>query len=146
MTVENLPIIYLVIMAVGMIIVLIGILRLAAQGEVTNKKPQSEPELSDVFHYFLQEEEKKNNDMRKMLIKVQDTKESQQETQKIQSAMKPQKRVDQEKIEKIEINNDFENIIARYKKGETIDQIAKALEKGVGEVKLILSLYAAENQ
>lgn len=138
MTLENLPIIYLIIMAIGMCIILIGILRLAQQGDVLETKPKNEPELSDVFHYFLQEEEKKNNDVRAMLMQMttNDTKAKtvQNEVQKKHSQEKDQS------------NEDFINIIRRYQKGETIDQIAKALGKGVGEVKLIISLYAAENQ
>lgn len=140
MTLENLPIIYLIIMAIGMGIVLVGILRLARQDDILEEKPKNEPELSDVFHYFLQEEEKKNNDIRAMLAQSanQDTKAVQDKIQKIDS---------QEKKVKTEVQNeDFIEMIKRHQRGETIDQIAKALGKGVGEVKLIISLYAAENQ
>ena len=35
----------------------------------------------------------------------------------------------------------YDEIVKHYENGESIEMIAKNLKKGVGEVKLILSLY-----
>ena len=36
----------------------------------------------------------------------------------------------------------YKEIIKRYETGEDVESIAKSLKKGIGEVKLVISLYA----
>lgn len=166
MTLANLPNIHLIIMAIGMLIVLYGILRLAHHGnDVEAKQTSNEPELSDVFHYFLQEEEKKNNDMRAMLLRSTENKANTESEKVIQyKAQMTPNQVTQNRQAQVrqaqpilmkpvrnEIKPEVQNkeymaIIERYQRGESVEHIARILGKGVGEVKLVLSLYAAQVQ
>ena len=67
-TIENLPIIFMGFVGIGMIIVLIGIVRLAShQGDssaYTSLEDKNGSEhIEDLFSFFLQEEEKKNEQL-----------------------------------------------------------------------------------
>lgn len=146
MTIENLPIIFMGFVGIGMIIVLIGIIRLAShQGDgsaYTSLEDKADSrQLEDLFSFFLQEEEKKNQQFRDELRvasrsshneTIQRTKDEKMQTIKIKKdAYK--KQVDKEL---------FNEIIERYNDGQDIETIAKDLKKGIGEVKLIISLYS----
>ncbi len=98
--------------------------------------------LEELFSYFLQEEEKKNQDFREMVLKT--SKDHSKDDEEENGAV-----IKQQNIHKSNKNNQheaeqqiFNEIIRRYKEGETIEEIAKNLKKGIGEVKLVISLYS----
>ena len=143
-TIENLPIIFLIIVGIGMVVVLIGILRLASEQEhssiYTNlEEKENASNLEDLFSFFLQEEEKKNQSFRELVMDV--TKFNQ-----ASKAVEPdEEQVNYKVVQSLSTSPgqaEYKEIIKRYEMGESIDTIAKALKKGTGEVKLIISLYA----
>ncbi len=136
-TIETMPILCLLWVVVGVIFIIISVIRLAGHQEsedhyVTLNKQQSEStnDLEELFSYYLEEEEKKNQGFRDLLLTTLKT----QNEQVHQPLKEPQKT--QKTNEKI-----YNEIIKLYENGESIEMIAKNLKKGVGEVKLILSLY-----
>ncbi len=142
--VENLPIIFLIIVGIGMMIVLVGILRLANEqdhGSVYTKLEENghTSHLEDLFSFFLQEEEKKNQDFREMVMSVTKDKEERMLTDTNQNAefFKSNK-----KMSSLIGQGIYKEIIKRYEDGQDVETIAKDLKKGTGEVKLIISLYA----
>lgn len=122
LTVEVIPYISLIWIGLGFIFILIGFFTLAHQEakeqdyttfEDTNPK--------ELFAFFLEEEEKKNESFRKSLLEDK-----------------------QEKgVEKVqpETHQLYDQIIKLHEAGMSIEVIAKQLNIGKGEVKLILSLY-----
>lgn len=137
--VEILPIIFMIMVGVGMIFVLVGIIRLAGHQEDASVYTDSEMKenvdhLEDLFSFFLQEEEKKNQLFRDEMRSATQRNE-QKEWSKVNEKPKDEykKRVDKEI---------FAEIIRRYNEGQDIEVIAKDLKKGTGEVKLIISLYS----
>lgn len=137
--VEILPIIFMIMVGTGMIFVLVGIIQLAGHQEHSSVYTDSEMKenvdhLEDLFSFFLQEEEKKNQLFRDEMRSATQVKE-QNEWNKVNEKSKDEykKRVDKEI---------FAEIIRRYNEGQDVEVIAKDLKKGTGEVKLIISLYA----
>lgn len=147
-TIENLPIIFLGIVGIGMVIVLIGILRLANEQEYhyryTNLEENSHTgHLEDLFSFFLQEEEKKNESFREMVMDVANSNKKQAFTvadKESRTIKRVEKKKDNLNIQTEQVN--YKEIIERYEMGQDIETIAKDLKKGTGEVKLIISLYA----
>ena len=146
MTIENLPIIFMCFVGIGMLIVLIGIVRLAShQGDgsaYTSLEDKADSgHLEDLFSFFLQEEEKKNQQFRNEIRDASRT-----------SMNEPVERGKDEKVQAEKVKKDaykkqvdkelFTEIIRRYNDGQDIETIAKDLKKGIGEVKLIISLYS----
>lgn len=143
MTVENLPIFFLVMIGIGVIIIVIGIIRLAAihedmQDDIGVNKQEDPHHLEELFSYFLQEEEKKNQDFRDKILETSQAKQKKEEIQGLHILSKDKNRVGQNKTEK----QMLDEIITRYQEGEPIEEIAKNLKKGIGEVKLVVSLYS----
>ena len=73
--VENLPIIFLGIVGLGVIIILIGIMKLANHQEsdslyTSMENKEASGNLEELFSFFLQEEEKKNQNFREMVMQV----------------------------------------------------------------------------
>lgn len=147
-TIENLPIIFLGIVGIGMVIVLIGILRLANEQEYhyryTNLEENNHTgHLEDLFSFFLQEEEKKNESFREMVMDVANSNKKQAFTvadKESRTIKRVEKKKDNLNIQTEQVN--YKEIIERYEMGQDIETIAKDLKKGTGEVKLIISLYA----
>lgn len=140
--VENLPIFFLIMVGLGVAIVFIGIVRLAGIHEdeqyyVSMNQKNDSNNLEELFSYFLQEEEKKNQDFREMVIGASQNKDEKISSEK-QVIRKTADRIDQQQVD----NQVFNEIIKRYKEGEAIEEIAKNLKKGIGEVKLVISLYS----
>lgn len=140
--VENLPIFFLIMVGLGVAIVFIGIVRLAGIHEdeqyyVSMNQKNDSNNLEELFSYFLQEEEKKNQDFREMVIGASQSKDEEVSSEK-QVIRKTVGSIDQQQVEK----QAFNEIIKRYKEGEAIEEIAKNLKKGIGEVKLVISLYS----
>lgn len=140
--VENLPIFFLIMVGLGVAIVFIGIVRLADihEGEqyyVSMNQKNDSKNLEELFSYFLQEEEKKNQDFREMVIGASQSKDEEASSEK-QVIIKSVDRINHQQVEK----QVFNEIIKRYKEGEAVEEIAKNLKKGIGEVKLVISLYS----
>lgn len=143
MTVENLPIFFLVMIGIGVIIIVVGIIRLATiheemQDDIEVNKQEYSHHLEELFSYFLQEEEKKNQDFRDKILETSQAKQKKEEVQGLHILSKDKNRVGQNKTEK----QMLDEIITRYQEGEPIEEIAKNLKKGIGEVKLVISLYS----
>ena len=140
-TIDTMPIICLLWIVVGVVFIIISVIRLANHQEsdnhyVTLKKEQGQQtnDLEELFSYFLEEEEKKNQGFRDLLVNIL-RKQTDLEADHLQQSTKEhQKR--QMTNEKL-----YDEIVKHYENGESIEMIAKNLKKGVGEVKLILSLY-----
>lgn len=149
-TIENLPIIFLIMVGIGMAIVLIGIIRLAGHQEsgasvyTSLNEGKENASLEDLFSFFLQEEEKKNQSFREMVMDVTNKSKlghKDQVTPTVQE--KINKTTSVTKKEKTQVENEvFAEIMRRYEAGEDVETIAKELKKGTGEVKLIISLYS----
>lgn len=154
-TIENLPIFFLLMIGIGIIVIVIGIIRLANHSEDTslysaNNMNENQQYLEELFSFFLQEEEKKNQDLRKIVMGVSEE-ENQNANLNLNSSfhkIREARTVDNEKEPKSfatdteKYKEDYRKIIARYEAGDDIETIAKSLKKGVGEVKLVISLYA----
>ena len=144
-TIENLPIIFMGFVGIGMIIVLIGIVRLAShQGDssaYTSLEDKNDSEhIEDLFSFFLQEEEKKNEQLREEIRDVSRVNNNPSvEWNKDDKAQQVKVKKDQKKQPDKQL---FAEIIKRYNEGQDIETIAKDLKKGTGEVKLIISLYS----
>lgn len=126
-TVEIIPYISLIWIGVGFLLILIGIFTLAHQETKANNYTSfEETNPNELFAFFLEEEEKKNDSLRKSLL-------GHQQGSKIESV---EARPTQSASHQL-----YDQIIAEHEKGTQIDEIAKKLNIGKGEVKLILSLY-----
>ena len=139
-SVENLPIFFLIMVGIGVAIVFIGIVRLAGiheeeQYDMSMDQKDDTKHLEELFSYFLQEEEKKNNHFREMVLEASRNKED--SIIKQQTMYKNINKMNEQQAEK----QIFNEIIKRYKEGETVEEIAKNLKKGIGEIKLVISLY-----
>lgn len=143
MGVENLPIFFLSMIGIGMMVVVIGIVKIAAlNGEEPKQvyldSKEENRNLEELFSYFLQEEEKKNQNFREEILKTSQILKKKEEKMVHQHLLKNRKKED-EKNKEAQL---FDEIIKRYHQGESIEEIAKNLKKGTGEVKLIISLYS----
>ena len=139
-SVENLPIFFLIMVGIGVAIVFIGIVRLAGiheeeQYDISMNQKDDTKHLEELFSYFLQEEEKKNNHFREMVLEASRNKED--SIIKQQTMYKNINKMNEQQAEK----QIFSEIIKRYKEGETVEEIATNLKKGIGEIKLVISLY-----
>lgn len=132
------PILWLLWVMVGVIFMIIGVIRLGSeqgreQSYVRLDKEQDEStnDLQELFSYYLEEEEKKNQGFREsLLMAVNIHNESMR-----QPTSNPKKNY--------RANESlYSEVIRRYEAGESLELIAKNLKKGVGEIKLILSLYS----
>ncbi len=139
--VESMPIFCLIWIVIGVIIIVVAIIRLAgheaAEDYYVKMAQQNEgghKELEELFNYFLEEEEKKNQDFRELMIGVaQNQKVSDQMTHaKGHEIIEYKRKNDKEAL--------YQEIIRQFEQGQEVEAIAKNLKKGVGEVKLILSL------
>lgn len=136
-TLENLPIIFMGIVVVGVAILIMSTMMIASLVEPPLDKIEhdngQDDHYEELFSYFLKEEEKKNEAFRKDLLK-----EGIIQQEPFQKNIKTQLMTKQQWEEKPEI---LAEVIKRYEQGESEKSIAKNLKKGIGEVRLMLSLY-----
>jgi len=140
--IENLPIVFLCIIGIGVAIIVISVVRLAGSNDqaqdyyiTNNTAPSSDDSthLEELFSYFLEEEEKKNDAFRQLMLEQSKTEHSnEKKADSLAKNNQTKKQMDQDT---------FNEIIRRYEQGEDPQTIARSLRKGIGEVKLILSLY-----
>lgn len=136
LTIENLPIIFLIILGIGMLIIVISIMNLASIKEEDTAPEGYTHEMRELFSYFLQEEEEKNNKMRKEIGE-----------QLQNNRHKEGKKVKQEFLEKKSMETPiFEEVVNRAARGEEAKNIAKELGRGIGEINLIISLNAMRDK
>lgn len=141
--IENMPIIFLIIIGIGVAIIVTSVISLAGLSEHTDNyyvasdvsgEKEDTAHLEELFSYFLEEEEKKNDAFRQMVLdQTKETKSSEKKAHPIAIRKTAKQQIDQ---------HTFNEIIKRYEQGEDPQSIAKDLKKGIGEVKLILSLYS----
>ena len=136
MDVTSLPYLGLLWTGGGFLCILVGFFILAyhehEESDYTNISANNTEEL---FAYFLEEEEKKNDALRQTL----------EVTAKSQIPLVNQK-VEENKIKSTKFSQEesliCKEIIKLYKSGLSVDEIAKKLNKGKGEVQLMISLYS----
>ena len=127
LTVEIIPYISLIWIGIGFFLILIGVFALAHQETKEDHYTGfEETNPSELFAFFLEEEEKKNDLLRKNLL-----------------ADKQEKEVEPIEVKPSQSTSHqlYDQIIAEHEKGAEVDEIAKKLNIGKGEVKLMLSLY-----
>lgn len=136
-TIETMPILCLLWTTVGVIFIIVSMIRLGNHEEsgdyyiTLDEKQHNTNHLEELLSYYLEEEEKKNQGFRELLLTTLKT-----QNESLNESTKQHKKKDT-------INETmYDDIIRRYDEGEEIESIAKNLKKGVGEVKLILSLYS----
>lgn len=138
-TVEIMPILWLGWIVFGVVFIIVGILKLSTHQEsedhyVTLNGQRSTEQLEELFSYFLEEEEKKNQGFRDLLVDIVRKQEDGKDEQS--------KSLDKQTIGKKVNEKLYDEIITLYENGESIEAIARNLKKGIGEVKLIISLYS----
>ena len=143
MTVENLPVFFLIMIGIGVIIIVIGVIGLASiheelRHEIGVSQPKEAHHLEELFSYFLQEEEKKNQDFRNEILEDTRNKQKKEEGQVFNDSSRGKNKISANKIEE----QILDEIITSYQNGQSVEEIAKKLKKGIGEVKLIISLYS----
>lgn len=135
MTIQDLLIFALIWIAIGVVLIIIGIFVLASYDaghsddtSLKDENIESREQIEELLHYFLEEEEKKNKDFRTFLVDYAREQLPKSTIKKIVNGS----RKDHVTVE----------VIRLHEQGLDDDAIAKQLKKGVGEVKLILSLHA----
>ena len=131
-TIQNIPYLSLLWIGIGFLLVLIGILRLAYDQSQEEKEDSFYKGQSELFAYFLQEEEKKNDKIR----------ESFNSTEQVEPVPVEHVMLNEETVRPPREDLVFEEIIRQYEKNVPLEEIAKRLKIGIGEVKLIVSLDA----
>lgn len=120
LTIDNLPYLGLGWIGIGFLVVIAGVIALAHQ-QANDKEYIRYDGAEEMFSFFLQEEEKKNDLLRDQ---IEEKKES------IQSKNRNTKDIIL-----------YEEIIKCYENNMPIEEIARQMKVGIGEVKLIISLY-----
>ena len=130
-TIQSIPFFCLIWIGIGFIFIIAGIFMVASRTasdnhyvELSDNKLGKEHsrEIGELFAYFLEEEEKKNQGFRELVLDAVGKKESHHESSD-------------------ETNDEVNEIIKLYQEGLPAEEIAKKLKKGVGEVNLMISLY-----
>lgn len=134
MTLYNMPFFYLLWITVGIVLIVIGIFMMASHQQSDNyytdlSKDKGHQELGELFNFFLEEEEKKNQGFRDMLVDY------------TQKQVEPVDRKIPEKTKDTTSDITMNEVIRLHEEGLDAQTIAKSLKRGVGEVKLIISLY-----
>lgn len=156
MTIQNIPFFCLIWIGIGFLFIMVGIVRMASpkqddyyitQGRKDNTESSSD-QMQELFSFFLEEEEKRNQDLRKIVLQQNRSEISSMKEKENQE----KKRLDENHIINSKIgnkpsnnnanaSNEHHRIIELYEKGHSVEEIAKKLKKGVGEVNLMISLY-----
>ena len=140
-TVESVPYLGLSIVGIGFGVVIVALVILAHQYSEEMKaerelhEQNSVKEMGELFSYFLEEEEKKNQELR------QTVKAKQQTVQPTKQAVQQKQQVAKAAPLSSENMNQVQEIAKCYDEGKSAEEIAKQLGIGVGEVNLILSMY-----
>lgn len=139
MSIISMPMLCLIWIALGVIVLVVGLFFIAGHNEKEDYYTSMDDgkdmhqSLEELFSYFLQEEEKKNEGFRELLkeyAKGGGHKEGREEIGHHKKTNDTSKR-----------SAVYEEILALYNEGNDVEAIAKKLKKGIGEVNLILSLY-----
>ena len=141
MDITSLPYLGLLWTGVGFLCILVGFFIFAyhenEEPDYTSINTNSAEEL---FAYFLEEEEKKNDALRQSL-KTTDKAQSPSVNQKDKDKNK-----EKEEMKTIKSTQDdthiYKEIEKLYNSGVSVDEIAKKLNKGKGEIQLMISLYS----
>lgn len=142
-TIQNIPYMALIWIGIGFMILIIGIFMMAYHQtdrkeytEGLQQKENSTNHIEELFSFFLQEQEEKNEALRHTVKEVYDhTKKEEVTTKEI-----PTKLLTKSNVPRMD-EQIFKQIISLHQRGYTPDAIAKELKIGMGEVQLILSLY-----
>lgn len=123
--VQNMPLVFLVVIALGIICIIYSVIKIVSdktnnKDNYTESTNENTEEIKELFSYFLEEESKKNQDMRELLKHSADK----SNTNSLNTSEKT-----------------YSEIMEYYLEGKSEEWIAKKLKKGIGEVKLIISLY-----
>lgn len=147
---------FLIVVAIGVVFLLVATIRIAgAAGKDSVATTDAQiNKIQDLFSYFLQEEEKKNQDLRSM-VGINDnvadnsnvippTKFNVTVTDDMYSDNDIMETVTDSKNIQVEVPNSetLNEVITLYKEGKNAEDIARQLGKGIGEINLILSLYS----
>ncbi len=161
---QNIPFFCLLWIGIGFIFIILGMFKLASQTEANNHYVEFSPEklnknynkeVEELFSYFLEEEEKKNQDLREILLNTMDKKDksSNENSQSIAAINHLEDLTAENLSNEMYTAEDFKKsprphhtnksneIIKLYDAGLRAEEIAKKLKKGVGEVNLMISLY-----
>lgn len=153
----SIPYFGLIWTGIGFLFMLIGFFILAyEEHESADYTGIENSQAQELFAYFLEEEEKKNNALRQTIEEAkvwkEDTQVIDEEEDKEPQKYEPQECIDSKIVENnqsFDINKDkkdgiklYDEIIKLYESGASVEDIAKKLGKGKGEIQLMLSLYA----
>lgn len=153
----SIPYFGLIWTGIGFLFMLIGFFRLAYEEHESEDYTGIEnSQAQELFAYFLEEEEKKNNALRQTIEEAkvwkEDTQVIDEEEDKEPQKYEQQECTDSKMVENnqsFDINKDkkdeiklYDEIIKLYESGASVEDIAKKLGKGKGEIQLMLSLYA----
>lgn len=120
LTIENLPYLSLGWIGIGFLLVIAGVIALAHQ-QANDDEYVKYDGAEEMFSFFLQEEEKKNDLLREQIEEKREN-------------VKPKTRNTKD-------TDLYEEIIKCYESNMPMEEIAKQMKIGIGEVKLIISLY-----
>lgn len=151
----SIPYFGLIWTGIGFLFMLIGFFILAyEEHESADYTGIENSQAQELFAYFLEEEEKKNNALRQTIkeakvwqedIRIIDKKENKEHEKYKQQQSILSKSVENKplNISKNEKDNTklYDEIIKLYEAGLSIEDIAKKIGKGKGEIQLMLSLY-----
>ena len=139
--IQNMPIVWIIFIMLGTMCIIWSVVKIGnsksdSEEEYRGENVGNKEELKELFSYFLEEEEKKNQGVRNLL---QDTININKQTE-----YKPNQNNESSSYEQNSKNASglaYFEIMRYYKQGKSEEWIAQKLKKGVGEVKLIISLY-----
>ncbi|MDF2877532.1 MAG: hypothetical protein K0S30_628 [Clostridia bacterium] len=153
-TIQNIPFFCVLWIGIGFIFIIAGVFVMASRAEANNhyiefadQKPNTDypKQVGELFSYFLEEEEKKNQGLREMLLEGIDKKSEVQpgsteshlsKDSSPQNPYSPKPRNHS--------HSDLNEIIQLHEQGFKSEEIAKKIKKGVGEVNLMISLYTMD--
>ena len=151
----SIPYFGLIWTGIGFLFMLIGFFRLAYEEHESEDYTGIEnSQAQELFAYFLEEEEKKNNALRQTIeeaktlqkdIHVIKEEQNKKHEKYEQEEDTPSKIVENNQSISVNKNEEiklYDEIIKLYEAGVSVEDIAKKLGKGKGEVQLMLSLYA----
>ena len=151
----SIPYFGLIWTGIGFLVMLIGFFILAyEEHESADYTSIESSQAQELFAYFLEEEEKKNNALRQTIeeanilqkdihvIKEEHNKKHEKYEQEEDTPSKIVENNQSISVNKNEEIKLYDEIIKLYEAGVSVEDIAKKLGKGKGEVQLMLSLYA----
>lgn len=134
--ITNMPLLWIVVIVLGIICIMYSIIKITSDKlndtqDYVESSHNGKEEIKELFSYFLEEEEKRNEDIRNMM---KHNIVNNKNMDYINEDRQKQNRNNQSK----EI---YPEIMEYYNQGKDEEWIAKKLKRGIGEVKLIISLY-----